>query len=226
MTTGTAPVAATAVTARRIRSMPSSRYPGTTSTSPMSTTPSTSRGPMPGARGGRHRGGGALDIAVNLVESYLRFNGYLTMSEFEVQARNTHGEFESVTDVDVMGVRFPGNLVAGDPHTDAEARIVAIADPALLLEPDQIDVIIGEVKQGAVDFNSGLRTHVVLHTVLRRVEWLFAGDVGAVVDEVAARSLCVVPARGGGQVRVRLVAFGRSDITDLHTIGHRHIVMT
>lgn len=167
-----------------------------------------------------------MDIAVNLVESYLRFNGYLTMSEFEVQARNTHGEFESVTDVDVMGVRFPGDLVAGDPHTDVEARIVAITDPALLLEPDQIDVIIGEVKQGAVDFNSGLRTHVVLHTVLRRVEWLFAGDVGAVVDEVAARSLCVVPARGGGQVRVRLVAFGRSDITDLHTMGHRHIVMT
>jgi hypothetical protein len=167
-----------------------------------------------------------VDIAVNLVESYLRFNGYLTMSEFEVQARNIHGEFESVTDVDVMGIRFPGDLVAGDPHTDAEARTVAIEDPALLLEPDQIDVIIGEVKQGAVDFNSGLRTHVVLHTVLRRVEWLFAGDVGAVVDEVAARSLCVVPARGGGMVRVRLVAFGRSAITDLHTIGHRHIVMT
>ncbi len=167
-----------------------------------------------------------MDIAVNLVESYLRFNGYLTMSEFEVQARNDHGEFEAVTDVDVMGVRFPGALVAGDPHTDAEARIVAIEDPALLLEPDLIDVIIGEVKQGAVDFNSGLRAHVVLHTVLRRIEWLFMGDVGSIVDEVGARSLCVVPARGGGRVRVRLVAFGRSEVTDLHTIGHRHIVMT
>lgn len=167
-----------------------------------------------------------MDIAVSLVESYLRFNGYLTLSEFEVQARNPFGEFEAVTDVDVMGIRFPGDLVVGDPHTDAEARMVAIEDAALLLEPDQIDVIIGEVKQGPVDFNSGLRTHVVLHTVLRRVEWLFAGDIGPVVDEVVASSWCVAPGRGGGQVRVRLVAFGQSDVTDLHTIGHRHIVMT
>ncbi|MGZ8753591.1 MAG: hypothetical protein ACXW15_00215 [Acidimicrobiia bacterium] len=27
----------------------------------------------------------AMDIAVDLVETYLRLNGYLTMSEFEIQ---------------------------------------------------------------------------------------------------------------------------------------------
>ena len=56
-----------------------------------------------------------MDIAVNLVESYLRFNGYLTLSEFEVQARNEHGDFESVTDVDIMAIRFPGDVVVGGP---------------------------------------------------------------------------------------------------------------
>ena len=167
-----------------------------------------------------------MDIAVSLVESYLRFNGYLTLSEFEVQARNDHGEFESVTDVDIMGIRFPGDVFAGDPHGGIEARMLVIEDPALQLVPDQIDVIIGEVKQGPVDFNPGLRRHVVLHSVLRRVEWLFDGDVGAMVDEVAGQGMCLATGRGGGQIRVRLVAFGQSDITDLHTIGHRHIVMT
>jgi hypothetical protein len=175
---------------------------------------------------GSHADRGNVDIAVSLVESYLRFNGYLTLSEFEVQARNEHGEFESVTDVDIMGIRFPGDVFAGDPHGGIEARMLVIEDPALQLVPDQIDVIIGEVKQGPVDFNPGLRRHVVLHSVLRRVEWLFDGDVGAMVDEVAGQGMCMATARGGGQIRVRLVAFGQSDITDLHTIGHRHIVVT
>ena len=167
-----------------------------------------------------------MDIAVSLVESYLRFNGYLTLSEFEVQARNEHGEFESVTDVDIMGIRFPGDVFAGDPHGGVEARMLAIEDPALQLVPDQIDVIVGEVKQGPVDFNPGLRRHLVLHSVLRRVGWLFDEDVGAMVDELAGHGMCLATARDGGQIRVRLVAFGQSDVTDLHTIGHRHIVMT
>ena len=167
-----------------------------------------------------------MDIAVSLVESYLRFNGYLTLSEFEIQARNERGDFESVTDIDILAIRFPGSVFAGDPHGDAEAMMLTISDPALLLEPDQIDVIIGEVKQGSVDFNPGLRRHVVLHTVLRRLAWLFVGDTEALVAELARHRVCVVPGRGGGQVRVRLVGFGRSDSTDLHTIGHVHIVET
>ncbi|HEX5630934.1 MAG TPA: hypothetical protein VFY15_04690, partial [Acidimicrobiia bacterium] len=59
-----------------------------------------------------------MDIAVNLVESYLRFNGYLTLSEFEVQARNERGVFEAITDIDIMAVRFPGDVVVGDPSGD------------------------------------------------------------------------------------------------------------
>ena len=43
-----------------------------------------------------------MDIAVNLVENYLRLNGYLTLSEFEVQRRVSHGHYKTVTDVDIM----------------------------------------------------------------------------------------------------------------------------
>lgn len=166
-----------------------------------------------------------MDIAVNLVESYLRLNGYLTLSEFEVQARNDRGEFESVTDVDIAGIRFPGSVYAGDPH-GPDAAMLAIEDPALELEDGVIDVIIGEVKQGLAEFNPGLRRHEVLHSVLRRMAWLFDSDIEAVVHDLMAGSLCRAPARGGGTIRVRLVAFGRSNVTNLHTIGHAHVVST
>lgn len=165
-----------------------------------------------------------MDIAVNLVESYLRLNGYLTLAEFEVQARNDRGEFETVTDIDIMALRFPGDVFAGDPHGAVESRLLTIADPVLLLEDEVIDVIIGEVKQGLAQLNPGLRRHEVLHTVLRRVAWLFDEPLEPIVDDLATKNLCVVPARGGGSVRLRLVAFGRSDHNDLHTVSTRHIV--
>lgn len=167
-----------------------------------------------------------MDIAVNLVESYLRFNGYLTLSEFEVQARNEHGDFESVTDVDIMAIRFPGDVVVGGPDGGIAARMLVIEDPALRLEPGQIDVIVGEVKQGPAEFNPGIRRHVVLHSVLQRVQWLFARELAAVVADLARDDICMVPARDGGVIRVRMVAFGRADGHGLHAIGHGHIIRT
>lgn len=167
-----------------------------------------------------------MDIAVSLVESYLRLNGYLTLSEFEIQSRGTDGTFETVTDIDIMGIRFPGEVYAGDPHGGGEARLLLLADDALELADGQIDVILGEVKQGEAEFNPGIRRHDVLHQILRRVQWLFATGVNEVVDDLARRNLCIVPARGGGTIRVRLVAFGRAPANDLHTITHSHIVNT
>lgn len=167
-----------------------------------------------------------MDIAVNLVESYLRLNGYLTLSEFEVQARRSDGGFDTITDIDIMGIRFPGPVYAGDPHGGSDSHLLLLDDPALLLEEGQIDVIVGEVKQGAAEFNPGIRRHKVLHSILRRVEWLFDGGIDQIVDDLGARKLCEAPARGGGTIRVRLVAFGRAPETSLHTISHTHIIET
>ena len=96
-----------------------------------------------------------MDIAVNLVESYLRLNGYLTLSEFEVTRRREDGQFETVTDVDIMAMRLPGDTYAGDPHDDEEFQMLLIDDPVLELAPEVTDVIIGEVKQGDAEFNDG-----------------------------------------------------------------------
>ncbi|MEE9299341.1 MAG: hypothetical protein V3V29_09935 [Acidimicrobiia bacterium] len=167
-----------------------------------------------------------MDIAVNLVESYLRLNGYLTLSEFEVQARREDGGFDTITDIDIMAIRFPGDVYAGDPHDEADTRLLLLDDPVLQLREGQIDIIIGEVKQGEAEFNPGIRRHKVLHSILRRVEWLFDMGIDRIVDDLGDRQVCEVPARGGGTVRVRLVAFGRADESNLHTITHTHMVET
>jgi len=169
---------------------------------------------------------GSVDIAVNLVESYLRLSGYLTLSEFEVQRRSDTGGFETVTDVDIMALRLPGDVFAGDPHEGEDCRLLLIDDPVLALERDLIDVILGEVKQGEAQFNPGIRRHEVLHTVLRRVEWLYEEPLPKIVGALQERDLYRGPARGGGEIRARLVAFGRSRHCDLHTISHTHIVET
>jgi hypothetical protein len=173
-----------------------------------------------------------MDIAVNLVQSYLRLNGYLTMTEFEVQGRSSSGGWETITDVDVVGLRFPGEVFAADVDTGGDDRLLLIDDDLLELSGDQVDVIIGEVKQGDAVFNPGLKRHEVLHSVLRRLGWLFAGAVTgddsavvlAVVGELQRSGLAVAPARGGGDVRVRLVTFGQSDVHDIHTIPLAHVV--
>lgn len=166
-----------------------------------------------------------MDIAVNLVESYLRLTGYLTLSEFEVQARREDGGFDTITDVDIMAIRFPGPIFAGDPH-GTDAHLLVLDDPALMLSEGQIDVIIGEVKQGEAQFNPGIRRHKVLHSMLRRVEWLFDAGIDRIVEDLGKHQVCEAPARGGGTIRVRLVAFGRAAGNDLHTITHTHIVKT
>ncbi|MCB2222895.1 MAG: hypothetical protein KQH83_01870 [Actinobacteria bacterium] len=166
-----------------------------------------------------------MDIAVNLVESYLRLSGYLTLSEFEVQRRSETG-YETVTDVDIMALRLPGDVYAGDPHGEEECRLLLLEDPVLDLEPGMADVIIGEVKQGAAEFNPGIRRHVVLHSMLRRVGWLYDEPIADVVRSLQDDAIRISPARGGGSIRTRLVAFGRAPRCDLHTISHTHIVQT
>ncbi len=165
-----------------------------------------------------------MDVAVNLVESYLRLNGYLTLSEFEVQAKTKDGDYETLTDVDIVGLRFPGDVFAADAHEPGDCHLLLISDDVLRLEPDTIDVIVGEVKQGEAVFNPALTRHEVLHSVLRRIEWIYAPDVEEVVSSLQNGGLSTVEAHGGrGMVRTRLVAFGRSATDDLHTIPIGHV---
>lgn len=167
-----------------------------------------------------------MDIAVNLVENYLRLTGYMTLSEFEVQRRDKKGRFKTVTDIDIMGIRFPGDVYIGDPHKPADCEMLVIDDPVLDLEDDTIDVIVGEVKQGQAELNPGIKDHGVLHSMLRRVEWIYHDGIDDVITGLQRDSIHRSPSKGGGIVRTRLVAFGRSRFSNLNTVALGHIVTT
>ena len=167
-----------------------------------------------------------MDIAVNLVENYLRLTGYLTLSEFEVQRRDKRGRFKTVTDIDIMGLRMPGDVYIGDPHREADCEMLLIDDPVLELERDTIDVIVGEVKQGQAELNPGIKDHGVLHSLLRRVEWLYGDDLGEVIRGLQQQGIHRGDSRGGARIRTRLVAFGRSPFSNLNTVSLSHMITT
>ncbi|MDJ0663802.1 MAG: hypothetical protein QNJ75_04530 [Acidimicrobiia bacterium] len=167
-----------------------------------------------------------MDIAVNLVENYLRLTGYLTLSEFEVQRRDERGRYKTVTDIDIMGVRMPGDVSRGDGNRDGDCEMLLIDDPVLELERDTIDVIIGEVKQGQAELNPGIKDHGVLHSLLRRIEWLYSDDLGSVIRALQQQGLHRGEGKGGAKVRTRLVAFGRSSFSNQSTISLSHMITT
>lgn len=159
-----------------------------------------------------------MDAANALVEVYLRVNGYLTLSEWQIQARNRHGQWDTLTDVDIFGIRFPGPVYLADSHDPQVQDTLRVAGELLLLEPGTIDVIVGEVKEGEAVYNPSLTRHETLHTVLHRLGWLYpdglADIVAALVESGTARSR----APGDGLVRTRLVAFGQAAAVTENTI--------
>ena len=167
-----------------------------------------------------------MDIGVDLVEAYLRLNGYFTITEFEVQRETSPGIYQTVTDVDVIAIRFPGPIYIADSHGKGESPALLVEDPVLEPLPDHVDIIIGEVKQGEAVFNPGLTDHHTLHTVLQRVAWLYDRSVHDVARDLERHLVCYQTGENGPNVRTRLVAFGRSPTNDLHTVSLTHIFET
>jgi hypothetical protein len=161
----------------------------------------------------------SMDAASGLVEVFLRVNGYLTLTEWQIQALNARGQWDTITDVDIVGLRFPGDVYLADSHDPAVQSTLRVPDELLMLEPGIIDVIVGEVKEGEAMFNPALTRHETLHTVLRRLTWLYADHgLDRVVSELAQKAVCHSPAPGGGTVRTRLVAFGQASDLTVNTI--------
>jgi hypothetical protein len=166
-----------------------------------------------------------VDIAVDLVESYLRLNGYLTLSEMDVVERRADGSYRSVTDVDVVAVRFPGDVYAAYTPDPVQSRLLLIEDQALDLPSGMIDVVIGEVKQGEARFNPGLKRRQVLETILRRLDWIYQGGIEGIVDDLQRSGLSEARARSGADIRTRLVAFGaHPGEPSLHVIPLGHVI--
>ncbi len=107
-----------------------------------------------------------MDSAVALVRSYLKINGYFVITDYPIVEVFDHNEVRSITDLDILAVRFPGagRLV---PHGNQGAMIGKV-DPELGASDEHVEFIIGEVKQGAARLNRGAHDPVVIRTALAR----------------------------------------------------------
>jgi hypothetical protein len=144
-----------------------------------------------------------MDHAVALVQAYLQLNGYFTSAEYPVIAGTARNGFRTITDIDILAFRFPtGEPMARHPRKAPKGLDVSDLDPGLAIPTAAIDMIIGEVKEGRVGINSGIRDPDVLRAVINRFGEV--ADSGAVVQELLHRGTAEIPP----SYSVRLIAFG------------------
>jgi hypothetical protein len=148
-----------------------------------------------------------MDAAVGLVQAYLRVNGFFTVTEYPVVAETSHGGM-TLTDVDVLAVRFPG-AQRWVPERGREGQALP-TDPELSSADDGLDMIIGEVKEGEARLNRGAYALPVVETVIRRF--------GCCARDPAATARAVVEGRaaetvvgGGMHCRIRMIVFAGSE---------------
>ncbi len=163
-----------------------------------------------------------VDAASEVTSAYLRINGYFVLSELEFHQRIDEA-YQAITDIDVLALRLP--TAQGPPHYhgedgSVECLLVGKVDPALDVDADRIDVIIGEVKRGEVAINDALRDPRVLHAALRRVGRLTPEPLDQLVDELVEAGEVVTPA-----ARIRIFGFGlRGGVTRATSMRLDHMI--
>lgn len=167
-----------------------------------------------------------MDTAVALVQAYLNVNGYFTVVEYPILEAYGGTQARSVTDLDVLAVRFTGaghEVIRGQSHRPMSSRVFE-PDPVLGGAADRPDMIVGEVKEGPARFNPATRDSHVLQIALTRF-----GCCPPQEAEQLARSLLTHGRAGApsGHV-IRMVAFGAvADARDAllwHTVPMAHVV--
>ena len=148
-----------------------------------------------------------MDTAVALVETYLRVNGYFTVTEYPVLEVSRRDGTRTVSALDVLAFRFPatGHELHPRRHGALRGDLHGQTDPALGAPPGQADMIVGEVKRGTARFNEATRTPEVLAAGLLRF--------GCCPPDEALPLARTLLAHGAADSahghRVRMVAFGQ-----------------
>jgi hypothetical protein len=158
---------------------------------------------MPAELAGCTLGWAAMDHAVALVQAYLQLNGYFTSAEYPIITGAGRSGFRTITDIDILAFRFP----SGEPLASKGRRVpkgldVSGIDSGLGVPADRIDMVIGEVKEGRVGINTGIRDPEVLQTVINRFGQV--GDTDQVVRQLLDTGMAEIPPA----YSVRLIAFG------------------
>lgn len=144
-----------------------------------------------------------MDHAVSLVQAYLQLNGYFTSAEHPIIAGAGRNGFRTLTDIDIMAFRFPAAGPSLAERRTPRALDVSEVDAGLGVASGAIDMIIGEVKEGRVGINSGIRDPAVLKVVVSRF-----GNSDEEDDRVVQALLNSGNAILQNGYVVRLIAFG------------------
>ncbi len=145
-----------------------------------------------------------MDHAVSLVQAYLQLNGYFTSAEYPIIAAAGRNGFRSITDVDILAFRFPSGFPTSQPGRRRPRGLdLHDVDPGLGVPADAIDMIIGEVKEGRVGINEGIRNPDVLKAVIARLGYSAEED-----ERLVEELLRTGTARMAGGYMVRMIAFG------------------
>jgi len=142
-----------------------------------------------------------MDTGVSLIQAYLYANGYFTIAEYPILEQIGTGTPRTVTDIDVLAVRFPGT---GAIATDLDTSGITLEpDPELDLAEDMIDVIIGEVKEGAAELNKAARDPAVLTAVCARIGRISPEITEGIVADLIETGTATYPAG----IRLRQMVF-------------------
>jgi hypothetical protein len=144
-----------------------------------------------------------MDHAVALVEAYLQLNGYFTSAEYPILARAGRNGAQMITDIDILAFRFPSGLPTTTRRRAPRGLDVSDLDADLGVRPDTVDMIIGEVKEGRVGINTGIRDRQVLRAVISRL-----GDAAGHEERIIEDLLRTGASMLESGYAVRLIAFG------------------
>lgn len=157
-----------------------------------------------------------MDHAVALVETYLRMNGFFTVSEYPLLSRDAHG-WHSLTDLDILAVRFPkaGEYAPAGINHCAEGM-----DAALSVSRDRVHMLIGEVKEGKAELNRAAADARVLATALARFGCCDEREADRCGEDLLRSGRAVTPCGHS----VELIAFGA--VRPDHAANHRVILLS
>ncbi|MFZ2490032.1 MAG: hypothetical protein WA208_00970, partial [Thermoanaerobaculia bacterium] len=163
-----------------------------------------------------------MDHAVALVQAYLQLNGYFTSAEYPIIASAGRNGYRTITDIDILAFRFPSGGLDPAGRDTPQGLDLSNTDPGLAIPPGTIDMIIGEVKEGRVGINTGVRDPEVLRTVVSRFGDV--SDTAQVVAELLEHGHSTV-APG---YSVRLIAFGSfppgAPVPPCRIVSLRHVL--
>jgi hypothetical protein len=151
-----------------------------------------------------------MNAGVSLVRAYLLLNGYFTATDIPVIRQGAKGGYLELTDIDVMGVRFPfaAHVVPmGEPgpHDDLSLPI----DPKLEIDESVVDIIVAEVKEGRPQLNAMFRTDDALERALARLGCVPPARTEEVVKMLRESGVARLEGEGlPATCRIRLMAFG------------------